>query len=88
MEATPRPNPILLATDRHDYPQTALTLNFAHTRPHEGISTEFHTETGPFTLVPLPGERSSLVCVLEPEAAAELGGLDAPAITDSADRAG
>jgi 2-octaprenyl-6-methoxyphenol hydroxylase len=57
---------------RRTYPQTALTLNLAHARPHDDTSTEFHTESGPFTLVPLPGRRSSLVCVLEPAHAAEL----------------
>ena len=51
------------------YPQTALTLNLAHARPHDDTSTEFHTESGPFTLVPLPGRRSSLVCVLDPAGA-------------------
>jgi len=70
-----------IETSRHEYPQAALTLNLAHTRPHNGISTEFHTESGPFTLVPLPGLRSSLVCVREPEAAKELGALDAPALS-------
>jgi 2-octaprenyl-6-methoxyphenol hydroxylase len=54
------------------YPQTALTLNLAHARPHDDTSTEFHTASGPFTLVPLPGRRSSLVCVLDPARAAEL----------------
>jgi 2-octaprenyl-6-methoxyphenol hydroxylase len=54
------------------YPQTALTLNLAHARPHGDASTEFHTESGPFTLVPLPGRHSSLVCVLDPAVAAEL----------------
>jgi 2-octaprenyl-6-methoxyphenol hydroxylase len=52
-----------IATNRFDYGQAALTLNLAHTRPHKQISTEFHTESGPFTLVPLPGMRSSLVWV-------------------------
>ena len=75
-----------IETRRADYPQAALTLNLAHTRPHDGISTEFHTETGPFTLVPLPGLRSSLVCVLEPEAAANLGALDAPALSAEIER--
>jgi 2-octaprenyl-6-methoxyphenol hydroxylase len=51
------------------YRQTALTFNLRHTSPHDAISTEFHTATGPFTLVPLPGLRSSLVCVLDPAAA-------------------
>jgi 2-octaprenyl-6-methoxyphenol hydroxylase len=63
-------------THRRAYPQAALTLNLAHARPHEGIATEFHTEHGPFTLVPLPGRRSSLVCVLEPARAAALFAMD------------
>ncbi len=59
-------------TAHRTYPQTALTLNLTHVRPHQNTSTEFHTESGPFTLVPLPGRRSSLVCVLDPARAAEL----------------
>ena len=54
------------------YPQTALVLNFAHDLPHGNISTEFHTETGPFTIVPLAGNRSSLVWVVKPEQARDL----------------
>jgi 2-octaprenyl-6-methoxyphenol hydroxylase len=65
-----------IATDRREFPQVALTMNLRHTRPHENISTEFHTETGPFTLVPLPGQRSSLVCVVDPHQAEELSALD------------
>ncbi|MCE7026957.1 UbiH/UbiF family hydroxylase [Jiella avicenniae] len=51
------------------YPQTALVLNFGHTRDHGSVSTEFHTRTGPFTQVPLPGRRSSLVWVEDPKLA-------------------
>jgi 2-octaprenyl-6-methoxyphenol hydroxylase len=36
------------------------------------VTTEFHTEHGPVTLVPLPSRRSSLVCVLDPPGAAAL----------------
>lgn len=54
------------------YPQAALTTILAHERDHRDISTEFHTRHGPFTLVPLPGRRSSLVWVTEPEKAAHL----------------
>jgi 2-octaprenyl-6-methoxyphenol hydroxylase len=61
-----------IGTNRYAYPQTALTLNLTHARPHQGAATEFHTENGPFTLVPLPGRRSSLVCVLDPAGAAAL----------------
>ncbi len=56
-----------IAVRNWTYPQTALVLNFAHELPHGNISTEFHTESGPFTQVPLPGgRRSSLVWVLSP----------------------
>ncbi|MBA9082225.1 MULTISPECIES: UbiH/UbiF family hydroxylase [Bartonella] len=55
-----------------NYPQTALILNFAHKLPHQNISTEFHTEDGPFTQVPLPGNTSSLVWVTNPSRAKEL----------------
>jgi len=75
-----------IGTDRRDYPQAALTLNLAHARPHNGISTEFHTESGPFTLVPLPGLRSSLVCVTEPDEAEQLAALDAVALSAEIER--
>ncbi|OQP88218.1 2-octaprenyl-6-methoxyphenyl hydroxylase [Rhizobium rhizosphaerae] len=51
------------------YPQTAVVLTFVHELPHQSISTEFHTAEGPFTQVPLPGLRSSLVWVRKPEKA-------------------
>lgn len=55
-----------IAIDTRDYPQAALTVCLSHTRPHHDTSTEFHTPSGPFTLVPLPGLRSSVVWVLDP----------------------
>jgi 2-octaprenyl-6-methoxyphenol hydroxylase len=58
------------------YPQTALVLNFKHSRPHDNTSTEFHTPTGPFTQVPLPGGRSSLVWVVRPNEAEEMRTLE------------
>jgi 2-octaprenyl-6-methoxyphenol hydroxylase len=75
-----------IATTRHEYPQAALTLNLGHARAHNGISTEFHTASGPFTLVPLPGLRSSLVCVVEPAEAEHLGALDAPSLSAEIER--
>jgi 2-octaprenyl-6-methoxyphenol hydroxylase len=57
------------------YPQTALVLNFAHDLPHADTSTEFHTETGPFTIVPLADRRSSLVWVVRPEQARDLADM-------------
>ena len=75
-----------IATDGFRYPQAALTLNFAHARPHGDVSTEFHTETGPFTLVPLPGDRSSLVCVVEPAEAERLAALPADDLSEIVER--
>jgi 2-octaprenyl-6-methoxyphenol hydroxylase len=71
---------------RRDYPQTALALNLQHARPHDGASTEFHTEGGPFTLVPLPGRRSSLVCVLDPAGAAKLSAMNDTALSAEIER--
>lgn len=59
------------------YPQTAVVLNFGHSVPHRNTSTEFHGESGPFTQVPLPGERSSLVWVVEPAEAERLLAMSA-----------
>ncbi len=53
---------------RWTYSQSALVATFSIQHPHQGVSTEFHTENGPFTLVPLPGNRVSLVWVDRPEA--------------------
>ena len=65
-----------IAVRTHAYPQTAIVLNFAHDLPHKNTSTEFHTETGPFTQVPLAGRRSSLVWVVRPEEAQPILDLD------------
>lgn len=47
----------------HDYGRAAITCLLSHTQDHEYISTEFHRPSGPFTLVPMPGQTSALVWV-------------------------
>ncbi|MCW5696549.1 MAG: UbiH/UbiF family hydroxylase [Bauldia sp.] len=69
--------------ERRDLPQAALVGDFAHARPHDDISTEFHTEHGPFTLVPMLGQRSALVWVNEPDEARRLAGLPPPALAEA-----
>ncbi|GJD37249.1 FAD-dependent monooxygenase [Methylobacterium aerolatum] len=70
-----------------DYPQAAVTTILAHTRPHDDISTEFHTRSGPFTLVPMTGGfRSSLVWVASREEAERLSGLDDGALAAAVER--
>lgn len=61
--------------------QAALVVNFSHSRDHGGISTEFHTEWGPCTQVPLAGRRSSLVWVNQPAKAQQLHDLDNEALS-------
>jgi len=56
-----------IRTGKRPLTQYAVALNLSHTRPHRDVSTEFHTESGPFTLVPLQGMRSSLVWVCRSE---------------------
>jgi len=55
--------------------QFAVTFNTSHARPHDNISTEFHTPHGPRVFVPLPGARSSVVWVTTPDEAAALKSL-------------
>ncbi len=43
------------------YDQIAIAASFSHERPHNDVCIEFHRNAGPLTLVPLPGNRSSLV---------------------------
>lgn len=57
------------------YDQTATVCNFAHSRPHDGVCTEFHYAQGPFTVVPLPGGWSSLIWVARPAEAASLASM-------------
>ncbi|MEO8669616.1 MAG: UbiH/UbiF family hydroxylase [Bauldia sp.] len=56
-----------VTTSEWRYDQAALVVNLRHSEPHHDTSTEFHTASGPFTLVPLPGNRSSLVWVGRPQ---------------------
>ncbi|AZN71807.1 UbiH/UbiF family hydroxylase [Georhizobium profundi] len=62
------------------YPQSAIVLTFSHKLPHRDVSTEFHTEEGPFTQVPLSGNRSSLVWVVKPEHAERIMALSPDAL--------
>jgi len=68
-----------------DYEQSALACTFTHSRPHNGISTEFHRPAGPLTAVPSPGLTSSLVWVERPDAAAQLAALDEAAFRKTLD---
>jgi 2-octaprenyl-6-methoxyphenol hydroxylase len=59
------------------YPQTAIVASVAHELPHGGRAVEHFLAAGPFAILPLPGNRSSLVWTEETGAAEELMRLDA-----------
>ena len=43
------------------YGQTALVTAIEHERPHHGIAHQFFMPSGPLAILPLPGNRSSIV---------------------------
>lgn len=60
------------ATEGWAFDQSALATSFAHSAPHQFVSTEFHKTAGPFTTVPLPDNRSSLVWMERPNRIGDL----------------
>jgi 2-octaprenyl-6-methoxyphenol hydroxylase len=60
--------------------QTAVVCNFRHTRPHRDTCTEFHYPSGPFTVVPLPGDWSALIWTVKPAEAGRLAALSDEAL--------
>ena len=44
-----------------DYGQTALVCAIDHEKPHQGIAHQFFMPPGPLAILPLPGNRSSIV---------------------------
>jgi 2-octaprenyl-6-methoxyphenol hydroxylase len=65
-------NAAKIESETTTFNQAALATSFAHSAPHDFISTEFHKSAGPFTTVPLPGNRSSLVWMDMPDRIAAL----------------
>ena len=61
-----------ISTDNWSYDQAAIATSFAHSMGHDNISTEYHKSAGPFTTVPLPDGRSSLVWMERPPRAETL----------------
>lgn len=61
-----------IATDSWSYDQAAIATSFTHSISHDNVSTEYHKSAGPFTTVPLPEGRSSLVWMERPARAEAL----------------
>lgn len=59
-----------------DYGQTGLVAALAHERPHHGIAHQFFMPEGPLAILPLPGNRSSIVWTERTERADMIRHLD------------
>ncbi len=59
-----------------DYGQTALVCAVAHEHPHHGCAHQFFMPAGPLAILPLPGNRSSIVWSEATETAAAIHALD------------
>ncbi|MGB3316092.1 MAG: FAD-dependent monooxygenase [Albidovulum sp.] len=58
------------------YGQTALVCAVAHERPHDGIAHQFFMPTGPLAILPLKGNRSSIVWSETEDTAKAIAALD------------
>lgn len=59
-----------------EYGQNALVAAIAHERPHEGVAQQFFMPEGPLAILPLKGNRSSIVWTERTERAQALTAMD------------
>lgn len=57
------------------YDQTGLVSAIAHEKPHNGIAHQFFMPSGPLGILPLPGNRCSIVWAVETARAERITGL-------------
>ena len=58
-----------------DYDQTAMVCAIAHEKPHHGTAHQFFMPEGPLAILPLPGNRSSIVWTERTDRAAAINAL-------------
>ncbi len=58
-----------IKTNQWRYPQIGIVATVAHERPHDGVAHEFFLPSGPFAILPMTENRSSLVWTERAEAA-------------------
>jgi 2-octaprenyl-6-methoxyphenol hydroxylase len=65
-----------IAVKQHDYGQTALSFSISHTQPHHNTAEEHFSPDGVFAVLPLAGDRSSIVWGTTTDQATRLMALD------------
>ena len=58
-----------IKTNQWRYDQTGIVATVAHERPHDGVAQEFFLPAGPFAILPMTKNRSSLVWTERADAA-------------------
>ena len=71
-----------LGTVEWRYDQTGIVCTIAHERPHRGIAQERFLPSGPFAILPMKGNRSSIVWTERADVATRVLGLDRDAFAD------
>lgn len=61
------------------YPQCGIVATVAHEKPHNGVAYEHFLPSGPFAILPMTGNRSSLVWTEDEKLAPKMMQLDAEA---------
>jgi 2-octaprenyl-6-methoxyphenol hydroxylase len=61
-----------------DYPQTGIVCTVRHAEPHRGIAVEHFLPAGPFAILPMTGNRSSIVWTERADLAPKILALDDP----------
>jgi 2-octaprenyl-6-methoxyphenol hydroxylase len=65
-----------IGVTRWDYEQTGMVATIAHALPHHGLAIERFFASGPFAILPMTGNRSSIVWAADNRLARDLIGLD------------
>ncbi len=67
-----------------DYDQAGIVTTMVHDKPHEGVAQEYFLPGGPFAVLPMTGNRCSLVWTEKKSVAADLMALDDDAFAEEA----
>jgi 2-octaprenyl-6-methoxyphenol hydroxylase len=70
-----------IRTIERQYRQVGIVTTVQHERPHRGVAVEHFLPAGPFAILPMTGNRSSIVWTERAELAARLVELSVPAFS-------
>src|SRR6202000_2298644 len=72
----PRREPAGIGVVSWSYPQMGIVATVEHERPHNGVAYEHFLPSGPFAILPMTGNRSSLVWTEDEKLAPQMMNLE------------